>query len=102
MLEIGLFLHHNPNLRQSKTKYVFTANYCPICESSNPTKGNFFRVNTKLGVFKCYHCGEGGKTVKKFIKLIKESKIKILAALIREGEFEIYKCETFQESELPF
>lgn len=101
-MDISLFLHHNPSLQMGKNKKVYKSNYCPICGYISNDNFSFFRVNLKLKVFKCYQCGSGGRTVKSFVKQLKEYKVKSLISLNRASEFEIQKCETFFESELPF
>ena len=107
-----LIRHHIPSLKQSKTKYVWTAKTCPFC---NPkTKSNSFRVNTKLRVFKCFQCGRGGRSTNSFVKQLKTSKIKGYyfypqygrfkrLTKVRMTPFEIYYgCSTYQDTLLPF
>jgi len=101
-MDISLFLHHNPSLRQRKDKSVYVSNYCPLCGSISKSNYGFFRVNLRIKVFKCYHCGKGGRSAKSFMKQIKEYKINSLESLKRVSEFENQKCLTFFESELPF
>ena len=105
---IDVIRHWIPELKQSKTKHVFTAKTCPFC---NPkTTSRSFRVNMKLYVFKCFQCGRGGKSVKSFIKQLKESKI-IGYNFYKAKHKTKYRmtpielssgCETYYESQLPF
>lgn len=103
---IDIIRHWVPSLMQSKTKYVFTAKTCPFC---NPTtKSKSFRVNLKLQVFKCFQCGRGGRSIKSFIKQLKESKkfgrysyrfnkkYRLIPNEVISG------CETYNDSLLPF
>jgi len=101
-MDISLFLHHNPSLKQRKDKSVYVSNYCPLCGHISKSNFGFFRVNLRIKVFKCYQCGSGGGSIKSFIKQIKEYKKNSLASLQRVSEFEIQKCLTFDESDLPF
>lgn len=102
---IDIIKHHIPELKQTSTKFVYVAKYCPFCKYSK-TNSNIFRVNLKLKVFKCYNCGRSGKDVNKFIHLIKEQKkngYKIFRYKSKVRTFEVYYgCETYYESTLPF
>jgi hypothetical protein len=101
-MDISLLLHHKPSLRQRKDKSICVGNYCPLCGHTSKSNFGFLRVNLRIKVFKCCQCGSGGRNIKSFIKQIKEYKKNSLASLQRVSEFEIQKCPTFEESELPF
>lgn len=113
MLE--LLFHWHPDLRQTSTKHVYVAPSCFFCNNRKGSNRSF-RVNLKLGVFKCYKCGIGGKDRNKWVYYLKRGGkhtpqhgyIKtILSArrlLIRPlNRIEVYYgCETLEESLLPF
>lgn len=65
-MNVDLFRHWIPSLRQSKTKYVYLARSCYFCNEYRLGRNNSFRINTKLKVWKCYKCGIGGKDFNKF------------------------------------
>lgn len=46
-------------LRQTKKKSVYVSNVCPF--TGYVSKRRPFRINTKLKVCKCYHCGGSAK-----------------------------------------
>lgn len=109
---LDIIRHHIPSLKQSKTKYVWTAKTCPFCHPT--TKSNSFRVNMKLKVFKCFQCGRGGRSIKSFVRQLKTSKIIGYYFYPQFGNYKrlkkvkmtpieiYYGCETEHESTLPF
>lgn len=67
---IGVLIHWNPLLKQSKiNNNIWKSKYCPICEENSYSY--IFRVNTKLKVYKCYNCGSSGKEVYNFTLQLK-------------------------------
>ena len=109
-MNVDLFRHWIPDLRQTKNKIAYVAKQCPFCPSTPHSKS--FRVNTKLKVWKCYQCGRSGKDFNKFIHFLKKRStslhsLKYLKRIGRQPRIGIsievyYGCETFYDSQLPF
>lgn len=98
-MKIDLFKHFIPQIKETKNKSVFISSYCPVC---NTDSGRIFRIHLKLKVFKCYNCGVSGKSIERFLKLIKISKINYLKSQKWVREFEVQTCITKEDSLLPF
>lgn len=99
-ISYGLFKHWIPDLKDTKNKSVFVAKQCPICDMEGIAHSRkAFRLNLKLGVFKCYVCGRGGITDKKLIRYIKRFKKTecLVNPVATTGG-----CLTETDSELPF
>lgn len=71
---LNIIRHWNPSIKQMSAKYVYTSDFCFICGHHNKYNKRTFRVNTKLGVFKCYQCGSGGRSVESIQREIKRQK----------------------------
>lgn len=108
-MNIDLFKHWIPDLRQTKNKNAWVASKCPCCGFY--TKSKSFRINTKLKVWKCFQCGRGGKTFGKFVHYLKKRdllklEIKYLKKISRRPKVSLieehYGCSTYYESTLPF
>lgn len=111
-MNVDLFRHWIPDLRQTKNKNAYVARQCPFCPPTPHSKS--FRINTKLKVWKCYQCGRGGKDFNKFVHHLKYRGTFIhswryLNKQKKIGRFPVcipievhYGCETYYESTLPF
>ena len=108
-MNVDLFRHWLPDLRQTQNKSAYVAKQCPICPRTPHSKS--FRINTKLKVFKCYQCGRGGKDFNKMIHYLKKRDTSVHSNkyLKKIGRRPVcvpievhYGCETFYESQLPF
>jgi ribosomal protein L37AE/L43A len=108
-MDIDLFRHWIPDLKQTKNKNAYVATQCPVCPSTPKSKS--FRINIKLKVWKCYQCGRGGKSFNKMIHYIKkrDTRRNSNRYLKKIGRFPVcipievhYGCETYYESTLPF
>lgn len=108
-MNVELFRHWIPDLKQTKNKSAYVAKQCPFCPRTPHSKS--FRINTKLKVFKCYQCGRSGKSFNKFIHYLKkrDNRNRELRHLKKIGRrpkcvpIDVYHgCETFYESQLPF
>ena len=97
---VYIIKHWIPDLKQGRSKYVYTAKQCPQCPPVPKSKS--FRLNTKIGVWKCYQCGNGGRNIKSFLNIVKPKKINrhlLHKSILIES---YYSCQTLYESELPF
>ncbi len=108
-MNVDLFRHWIPDLRQTKNKSAYVAKQCPVCPRTPQSRS--FRINTKLKVFKCYQCGRGGKDFNKMIHYLKKRDTSVHSNkyLKKIGRRPVcvpievhYGCETFYESQLPF
>jgi ribosomal protein L37AE/L43A len=108
-MNIELFRHWIPDLRQTKNKSAYVAKQCPVCPRTPHSKS--FRINTKLKVWKCYQCGRSGKSFNKMIHYLKkrDTKRKELQYWKKIGRRPVcvpidvhYGCETYYQSTLPF
>lgn len=118
-MNVDIFRHWIPDLKQSKNKNAYTATQCPFCPKVPKSKS--FRINLKLKVWKCFQCGRGGKNENKLIHYRKRQdkwynynyQQKILKRIGHQPRFspllgkgfsiEVhYGCETLKETLLPF
>lgn len=112
-MNIDLFRHWMPDLKQTKNHNAYVARQCLFCPPTPQSKS--FRINTKLKVWKCYQCGKGGKDFNKFFHYLKNRNshssfhrhsAKYLKRIGRHPlgfSIEVYYgCETYQDSLLPF
>ena len=109
-MNVDLFRHWIPDLRQTKNKNAYVARQCPVCPP-NP-KSKSFRINTKLKVWKCYQCGIGGKSFNKMLHFMMKRNSgvhskKYLKKIGRHPRIGIsievyYGCGTYYDSTLPF
>ena len=112
-MDIDLFRHWIPDLKQTKNKSAFVAKQCPFCPITPHSKS--FRINLKLKVFKCYQCGRSGKSFNKFVHYLKRRDVKRKIIFNKRRYFKkfghrpkcitndvYYGCQTYDESILPF
>lgn len=71
-------------LRQTKKKSVWVSNVCPF--TGYVSERRPFRINLKLGVCKCYHCGGSAKELY-FLKLRIENPDKAEIESIKHDPF---------------
>ena len=115
---LDILRHWNPTLIQSSiNKSIYIANYCPVCKYYNPY-GRHFRYNPKLKVIKCYNCGMSAKSIGPLLHQIKHGPgshplliesperrrafIKRKLTLERNRFEKVSRCESYDESQLPF
>ena len=112
-MNVDLFRHWLPDLRQTKNKRAYVAKQCPFCPRTPHSKS--FRINTKLKVWKCYQCGKSGNYFNKFVHYLKgrnshgqfcrhsEKYLKRIGRHPIGISIEVhYGCETYYEATLPF
>jgi ribosomal protein L37AE/L43A len=104
-MNIDLFRHWIPDLRQTKNKNAYVAKQCPFCPRTPHSKS--FRINLKLKVWKCYQCGRGGKNFNKFVHYLKgrdyrRNSIKYLKRIGRQPMSIPIVVQYGCESSLPF
>ena len=95
-MDVDLFRHWIPDLRQTKNKNAYVSKQCPFCDPTPSSKS--FRVNTKLKVWKCYQCGKSGKDFNKFVHYLKRMGRQPIGISIEV----YYGCLTEYESYAPF
>jgi len=110
-MNLELFRHWLPDLRQTRNKNAYVAKQCSFCDPVTHSKS--FRINLKLKVWKCYQCGRSGKSFNKFVNYMKRKKNPYLEYKYKKklGLLPInrgipndvqYGCATLYESALPF